>query len=139
MGLSMGTKIKDLREKSGMTQTELANKLGLSKSVISAYEKGIRNPSFKILPLLAQTFNVTELYFFDCEKSRVCSDGRIRESICIFADGKNQCSHQCAHWCQQQSTGLLHSYGFDSLCFFPKKKPPTRGGFSFAKERLKGV
>ena len=65
MGLSMGTKIKDLREKAGMTQTELANKLGLSKSVISAYEKGIRNPSFKILPLLAKTFNVTELYFFE--------------------------------------------------------------------------
>lgn len=65
MGLSMGTKIKILREKAGMTQTELANRLGLSKSVISAYEKGIRNPSFKILPLLAQTFNVTELYFFE--------------------------------------------------------------------------
>lgn len=65
MGLTMGTKIKDLREKAGMTQTELANKLGLSKSVISAYEKGIRNPSFKILPLIAQTFNVTELYFFE--------------------------------------------------------------------------
>ena len=61
----MGIKIKDLREKAGMTQTELADKLGLSKSVISAYEKGIRNPSFKILPLLAKTFNVTELYFFD--------------------------------------------------------------------------
>lgn len=65
MGLSMGEKIKDLREKSGMTQMELADKLGLSKSVISAYEKGIRNPSYKILPLLAQTFNVTELYFFE--------------------------------------------------------------------------
>ena len=65
MGLSMGTKIKDLREKAGMTQTELADRLGLSKSVISAYEKGIRNPSFKVLPLLAQTFNVPELYFFE--------------------------------------------------------------------------
>ena len=65
MGQSMGTKIKELREKAGMTQTELADKLGLSKSVISAYEKGIRNPSFKILPLLAQTFNVTEFYFFE--------------------------------------------------------------------------
>lgn len=65
MGLTMGTKIKNLREKAGMTQTELADRLGLSKSVISAYEKGIRNPSFKILPLLAQTFNVTELYFFE--------------------------------------------------------------------------
>ncbi len=65
MGLSMGTKIKDLREKAGMTQTELADKLGLSKSVVSAYEKGIRNPSFKVLPLLAKIFNVTELYFFE--------------------------------------------------------------------------
>ena len=65
MGITMGTKIKDLREKSGLTQTELANKIGVSKSVISAYEKGIRNPSFKVLPLLAKTFNVTELYFFE--------------------------------------------------------------------------
>lgn len=65
MGLSMGTKIKELREKAGMTQTELADKLGLSKSVISAYEKGIRNPSYKVLPLLAKVFNVPELYFFE--------------------------------------------------------------------------
>lgn len=65
MGQTMGAKIKNLREKAGMTQTELADKLGLSKSVISAYEKGIRNPSYKILPLLAETFNVTELYFFE--------------------------------------------------------------------------
>ncbi len=65
MGISIGTKIKNLREKAGMTQTELASKLGLSKSIVSAYEKGIRNPSFKILPQLAKTFNVTELYFFE--------------------------------------------------------------------------
>ena len=65
MGLIMGDKIKDLREKFGMTQTELAEKLGVSKSVVSAYEKGIRNPSYKILPLLAKTFNVSELYFFE--------------------------------------------------------------------------
>lgn len=65
MSLTMGNKIKNLREKAGMSQTELADKLGLSKSVISAYEKGIRKPSFKVLPLLAKTLNVTELYFFE--------------------------------------------------------------------------
>ena len=65
MGLTMGEKIKDLREKSGMTQTELANKIGVSKSVISAYEKGIRNPSYKVVPLIAKVFNVSQLYFFE--------------------------------------------------------------------------
>lgn len=65
MGLTMGNKIKNLREKAGMSQTELAEKLGLSKSVISAYEKGVRNPSYKVLPLLAETFNVSQLYFFE--------------------------------------------------------------------------
>lgn len=65
MGLTMGNKIKNLREKAGMSQTELADKLGLSKSVISAYEKGVRNPSYKVLPLLAETFNVSQLYFFE--------------------------------------------------------------------------
>ena len=65
MRLSIGAKIKELREKAGMTQTELANKLGLSKSVVSAYEKGIRHPSYKVIPLIAKIFNVSELYFFE--------------------------------------------------------------------------
>lgn len=65
MSITMGNKIKNLREKAGLSQTELAEKLGLSKSVISAYEKGIRNPSFKVLPLLAEALNVSQLYFFE--------------------------------------------------------------------------
>ena len=42
----IGIKIKELREQRQMTQTELAQKLNVSKSVISAYEKGIRNALF---------------------------------------------------------------------------------------------
>ena len=61
----MGLRIKELREKSGMTQTELANKLGLSKSVISAYEKGIRNPSHKILQMIAEIFGASILSFYE--------------------------------------------------------------------------
>ena len=65
MGKTVGTKIKELREASGMTQTELAEKISVSKSVISAYEKGIRNPSNKILQLIADTFGVSLLSFFE--------------------------------------------------------------------------
>ena len=65
MGKTTGNKIKELREKAGMTQTELADKVGVSKSVISAYEKGIRNPSQKVLEDIADTFGVSFLSFFE--------------------------------------------------------------------------
>ncbi len=61
----MGAKIKELREKSGMTQTELAERLDLSKSVVSAYEKGIRNPSHKVLEQIADIFGVSLVSFFE--------------------------------------------------------------------------
>lgn len=65
MGQTIGTKIKELREKSGMTQTELAERVGVSKSVVSAYEKGVRNPSHKVLGLIADTFGLSLSSFFE--------------------------------------------------------------------------
>ncbi len=63
MNTEFGKKIKKLREKAEMTQTDLAKELGLSKSVISAYEKGIRNPSFTVLKDICNIFNIHEVYF----------------------------------------------------------------------------
>lgn len=65
MNNKMGNQIKELREKLGMTQTELAEKVGVSKSVVSAYEKGIRKPSHKVLELIADTFGVSILSFYE--------------------------------------------------------------------------
>ncbi len=58
-----GTKVKELREKHQMTQTDLAQKLNVSKSVISAYEKGIRSPSFKVLKDICEVFGISESEF----------------------------------------------------------------------------
>ena len=58
-----GDRIKQLRAEHNMTQTELASKLGVSKSIISADEKDLRKPSFKMLKNLATTFNVPIQYF----------------------------------------------------------------------------
>ena len=64
MNNTFGIKIKELRETNQMTQTEFAEKINVSKSVVSAYEKGIRQPSYKVLKEICATFNVPETHFF---------------------------------------------------------------------------
>lgn len=48
-----------LREKSGMSQRELAAKLNLSSAAVSNYEKGVRVPDIQTLNLLADIFGVS--------------------------------------------------------------------------------
>ena len=55
----LGKKIKDLRNTYRLTQTELAFKVGVTKSTIAAYENNSRTPSFDILIKLARVFHVT--------------------------------------------------------------------------------
>lgn len=51
--------IKNLRKELGITQTELAQKIYINKSMISAYEKGTRMPSLDALISLSKTLNVS--------------------------------------------------------------------------------
>ena len=48
-----------LRRREGLSQQELAEKLGLAKSTISMYESGSRKPSFEILEAIADYFNIS--------------------------------------------------------------------------------
>lgn len=52
------TVFKQLRISSGLTQSEMADKLGISKSTISMYENGNREPDFETLERIADFFNV---------------------------------------------------------------------------------
>ena len=44
--VDFGITLKTLRTQNNYTQVQLAQKLGLTKSVISAYETGLRLPSY---------------------------------------------------------------------------------------------
>ena len=50
--------LKELRSAFGMTQDELAQALGISRSRIGMYELGQREPDFETLEKLADYFNV---------------------------------------------------------------------------------
>ena len=55
-------RLKELREQRGISQTELANFLGVVRSTICQYEKGNRMPDSNILGKLADYFNVSVDY-----------------------------------------------------------------------------
>ncbi len=60
---------KSLRMKSGLTQQQMADKLGLSRSTIGMYENGEREPSFEILEDIADLFNVDMNYLIGKKES----------------------------------------------------------------------
>jgi len=65
--VDFGNRLKTLRLQKKMTQSELAVKLGLTKSVISAYETGLRMPSYDVLLAIARIFKVSTDYLLGNE------------------------------------------------------------------------
>lgn len=68
--VDFGNRLKTLRIKANMTQEQLAKKLGLTKSVISAYETDLRLPSYDVLIHIAKIYNVTSDYLLGLEQKR---------------------------------------------------------------------
>lgn len=55
-------KIKSLRTNSGMSQVQLAERLGITKSAVNAWESGTNSPSLSYIVKLAQIFGVSTDY-----------------------------------------------------------------------------
>lgn len=65
---SVSEKIKSIRMDNGISQRELAKKLGLSNRAVSKWENGLSYPSTENLIRIAEVFSVPLEYFF--EKAR---------------------------------------------------------------------
>ena len=52
-------RLKELRQKSPLTQKEISEKLGISVSAYQYYEAGKNEPNIEKLKILADTFDVT--------------------------------------------------------------------------------
>lgn len=67
-GKSTGQKIKSRREQLGLTQTELAKKLGVTQQRVRELEDISRRPSAEMILKVADILNASFLYFLtDCE------------------------------------------------------------------------
>lgn len=65
LSILIGFRIKSLREMHNITQTELGNKLNVSKATISKYESGKVEPSIASLISLSKLFNVSIDFLLD--------------------------------------------------------------------------
>ncbi len=65
MDMEIGNKIRYLRCRSGLTQEQLGERLGLSAQAISKWETGVSLPDITMLPALAEEFGVSIDELFD--------------------------------------------------------------------------
>ena len=67
VNINMGERIKSLRISRNLTQKQVASRIGLAISAVSAYELGTRYPSYDILLKLARLYNVSTDYLIGRE------------------------------------------------------------------------
>ncbi len=68
--INLGNKLKTLRIQRQMTLKDVACRVGVSKSIVSAYENGSRRPSYEMLIKLARLFDVTTDYLLGLEQKK---------------------------------------------------------------------
>ena len=66
----LGARIAALRRKQGLSQTQLAQTLGVSPSAIGMYEQGRREPSAALLVALSRQFEVSTDYLLTGRPNR---------------------------------------------------------------------
>lgn len=78
--------LKNLRTSKGLTQTQLAQRLWLNKSIISAYENETRTPSLEVLIKLSNEFNVSMEYLLGIEREKTIDiSGLTEEQITVVS------------------------------------------------------
>ena len=72
-------RIKHLRDEKGLTQTDLAKQLGITRSSVNAWEMGISVPSTQYIVELANIFKVSTDYLLCVDTSATVSVAGLTE------------------------------------------------------------
>lgn len=84
MGKSMGLRITETLKKRGMTQKNLAERIGIKESVISRYISGDREPKPEMLANIATALHTTSDFLLGIENDEY-SHPRIKRMIARHA------------------------------------------------------
>lgn len=84
----LSERIRELRNEQGLTQAEIAKKIGVTKSAYGFWEQGKNQPDIDTIARLAEIFDVTADYLFGI------SD--IKNSTSNYSDEKSNLSRTIA-------------------------------------------
>lgn len=66
--MSIGKNLREYRKQRGLTLQNLAERLGVSTSYISAVERGVKKPSVAMVRKISDMLNISPTYLFETEK-----------------------------------------------------------------------
>ena len=80
-------RIKELREKAGYSQAQLAKKLDVTRSSVNAWEMGLSTPTTQYIVALAKLFHVTADYILGTEDAlKIAVSGYTEDEIKLVFD-----------------------------------------------------
>ena len=86
---TFGTMIATMRKENGMTQLELAEKMGVTDKAVSKWERDLSFPDINSIPKLADVFNVTvdELMQVKADTKASAENNKVSEIVNIALKG----------------------------------------------------
>ena len=88
-GQSFGKMIAALRRENGMTQLDLAEKMGVTDKAVSKWERDLSYPDVNSIPKLAEIFGITvdELMHVKSDAKSNSKDNKFSEIISVVLKG----------------------------------------------------
>lgn len=91
MMIQIGKNLKKLRLNCGFTEKDIAKKLGVAVSTISAYENNSRKPSCENLIKLAKLYGVSIDYLLYCNNNNSLNVDGLDETQILVVNSLIQC------------------------------------------------
>ena len=115
MDIYLYERIHDLRERSGMTQSDLALRMGVTRSGVNAWEMGISKPTLDNLIALSKIFHTTTDYLLglDNEETITITNFSVEEKELIM----RMVNYVEAIHNAKYKSKLISSPGHDNLAF----------------------
>lgn len=89
--LDFAQKLKQLRLSKGYSQQALADRLSVTKSLISSYEQDLRLPSLDMLIKLSAEFGVSTDYLLNLDRQKTINVEKLSdEQIAIISNTVNE-------------------------------------------------